>query len=60
MYRGYNALEKTKNKINKIFKEEITIMNDIYKLIGIVCMPTENHFCASIFNYNNDINNKGN
>ena len=51
-------MENTKNKVNDLFQGEINIMNEIYELIGVVYMPSGNHFCAAIFNYNGDINNR--
>ena len=44
-----------KNKI-QIFYKDITIKNILYKLIGIILMPTENHFIC-LFKNNNSIFN---
>ena len=37
------------NIVNKLFKNEIIILGEIYQIIGIVFMPIPNHFSAEIF-----------
>ena len=51
---NFSTLKKSINFVNKLFKNEIIILGEIYQIIGIVFMPIPNHFSAEIFNYEGD------
>ena len=53
----FNNLEKTKNKVNSLFKSELFLLNDLFELIAVVYMPVRIYFTSAIFNYNNDNEN---
>ncbi len=57
MSNEYNELSKYHKKILQVFYNDFTIKNIIYKLIGIIIMPSEYHFVCLFKNNNNKIFN---
>ena len=48
---SYSDIYKFKEKIYKIAEDTVVLnLNKEYKLIGIISLPSYNHYCSIIFN----------
>ena len=56
----YNDLLSNKKFMNKIFKENIVLYKNNYKLIGLITQPIDDHFISYYENYTNIYNNINN
>ena len=55
---NYNTIKIHKTKIINLFNRDFTLNDRFYSLVGIILMPSENHFICIFKNFNNIFNMK--